>query len=169
MSRGKYAARAAKRREVEEVEAERNRLAHELRSTQAALESCRTNLDEEQSRVKRLRSRLQGEIDTQSAPLVVALQEQVDTLRAQRDEAVEKYDKLYASWETLTDRLLHYVIAVDPTKPTRTEALGILVYLVSGEEAGVQRPDLVVKDGTLNQIKNNIERRRGWTKARSGQ
>jgi hypothetical protein len=128
------------------------------------LEAVTAALEEERTRTKVLRERLQSRLDVESLPRIADLESTVTRLREERDEAVEDKKKTKDIWSKILTRLVHYIKAVDPGKPTSEEAWAIIVGWIKDTEFVATPQDMV--EGTPNdsayaQLQNDIRRSHG--------
>jgi hypothetical protein len=138
MTRGKYAARAARRREDESVQAEIGTYQHHVARLTREVSELTGKLAAERAGRKADVGRLTAERDEGLSPEVAALRGELERQRERAEQAKASMRGLHDAWNRIADRLFR-LFGDPPFNLTGTEAAEVILYLV-GQTAEDAKP-----------------------------
>lgn len=144
MTRGKYAARAATRRNEHEVTQTIDAYQRKIREQLAEIQNLKASLAAAQTNHEREARRLIAERDESVSPILEVVQREAVTLKEERDEAVADAKEIRKRWGRIIDNFLDH--AKEQHHMTGLEACEWMLTLIDPDQS------VTIADGFMKDL-----------------
>ena len=163
--KGKHAVLAANRKEYTALTERITHLERELAAERKAHHKATEDLRDLRAQADALRKQIAEDLTVLSEPRLAQMTETCNQLRTERDECRAEIEDLRAHYNKFFSRLISYIAAIDPAKPTKFQVFEALSMLAKNKVFTVRPDGVTTDDPELSRTIINIRQKQGFGRA----